>query len=244
VPHLLSLLHEAPGDWVTADATPQPRPGIPVSHSHDSQVCCSNHITNALSVVRTARVTWPAPPTDERRVWTVWHGQALVLVLAFVAARPGRLPHLVGLNNRRGAAIRLAYESLGGGGLLVTDRVKGGPRGVGREHIVEHLRHRGSCLVTPDGPVGPDRVAKPGGYAVALAAGVPVVHLEFRVRRKVRLRRWDRFEMPLPFTVIEVVTETPVPLGRPAEEVGHDYGDRPAGRTRAAQPGTGSTCGA
>ncbi|GAA4670758.1 hypothetical protein Prum_073220 [Phytohabitans rumicis] len=86
----------------------------------------------ALSVVRTASVTWPAPLPAERRMWTVWHGQALVSILAFVAARPDHLPHLVGLNNRRGHAIRLAYESLGGGGLQATDRVKAGPAGAGR----------------------------------------------------------------------------------------------------------------
>lgn len=162
----------------------------------------------ALCVIRTATVRWEPPPTSECRLWTVWHGQALVAVLAFSAIRPRRFPHLVGLRNRRGEAITRAYESLGGGGLHVTDRVKGGAAGVGKAELVAHLRAGGSCLITPDGPVGPARVARPGTAEVADAAGSVVVHLDFLVRRRLRLRRWDRFEIPLPWAVI-VASERP-----------------------------------
>ena len=156
----------------------------------------------ALCVIRTATVQWEPPPTSDSRVWTVWHGQALVAVLAFSAVRPRRFPFLVGLRNRRGDAINRAYESLGGGGLQVTDRVKAGPAGAGKAELVAHLRAGGSCLITPDGPIGPARVARPGAAEVARAAGSVVVHLDFLVRRKVRLRRWDSFEIPLPWAVI------------------------------------------
>ncbi len=63
-----------------------------------------------------------------------------------------------------------------------------------------------SLVVTPDGPFGPYRVAKPGTLIVARAAGLPIQPWAMRVRPAIRLNgRWDRHIVPLPFCRIRVV---------------------------------------
>jgi lysophospholipid acyltransferase (LPLAT)-like uncharacterized protein len=76
------------------------------------------------------------------------------------------------------------------------------------------LAARGASLVvTPDGPFGPERVAKPGTLIVARAAGLPIQPWAFRVRPAIRLTgRWDRHLVPLPFCRIRVIAGGPIHL--------------------------------
>jgi lysophospholipid acyltransferase (LPLAT)-like uncharacterized protein len=71
-----------------------------------------------------------------------------------------------------------------------------------------------SLVVTPDGPFGPYRVAKPGALIVARAAGVPIQPWAMTVSPAVRLtRRWDRHIVPLPFCRIRVTAGDQIRLG-------------------------------
>ncbi len=66
-------------------------------------------------------------------------------------------------------------------------------------------------VVTPDGPWGPYRVAKPGVLIVARHAGLPIVPVAVRARPAIRLhRRWDHQLLPLPFSRIDLVTGPPI----------------------------------
>lgn len=59
------------------------------------------------------------------------------------------------------------------------------------------------CAFTTDGPKGPRRVAKGGAVQLAELAGAPWVgcfHAE--PQRAWRLRSWDRFAIPRPFTTV------------------------------------------
>lgn len=66
--------------------------------------------------------------------------------------------------------------------------------------------------ITPDGPKGPRRVAKPGVVALARVAKAPVVSLGIRYHRCWRLRSWDRFALPVPFSRVDLTLE-PLDLG-------------------------------
>jgi lysophospholipid acyltransferase (LPLAT)-like uncharacterized protein len=54
--------------------------------------------------------------------------------------------------------------------------------------------------VTPDGPRGPRHEMKMGAVRVAQTMSVPLVIASVGYVRCRRLRSWDRFELPLPFT--------------------------------------------
>lgn len=56
------------------------------------------------------------------------------------------------------------------------------------------------CGITPDGPRGPKYSVQPGIISIAQATGVPIVPVAYDARRKARLRSWDGFYIPFPFT--------------------------------------------
>lgn len=76
--------------------------------------------------------------------------------------------------------------------------------------------------VTPDGSRGPMYDFKPGAVAVALKTEAPFVMLSFTFGKAWRLKSWDQFFVPYPFSRIEVgleVIEKPAELGEDAKAV-------------------------
>jgi lysophospholipid acyltransferase (LPLAT)-like uncharacterized protein len=59
--------------------------------------------------------------------------------------------------------------------------------------------------ITPDGPRGPRRRLQPGAIFLASRTGLPVVPLGFGFGNAWRARSWDRFAVPLPFSVVTCV---------------------------------------
>lgn len=66
--------------------------------------------------------------------------------------------------------------------------------------------------VTPDGPRGPYHEMKMGAVRVAQTMNVPLVMVSVGYRRFKRLRSWDRFEIPYPFTRARVLYSDPISI--------------------------------
>ena len=82
-----------------------------------------------------------------------------------------------------------------------------------RESI--RLLEQKRCLViTPDGPRGPRERVKPGVAQIAITAGAPVVPLAIGVDRCWRLKSWDGFIIPKPFSRVQVTIGSPLPAPR------------------------------
>ena len=60
--------------------------------------------------------------------------------------------------------------------------------------------------VTPDGSRGPKYQAKSGAVLIAKASRSPVALLSFSYSKAIRLKSWDEFVIPLPFSRVEVQT--------------------------------------
>lgn len=72
-------------------------------------------------------------------------------------------------------------------------------------------RARGAHLViTPDGPRGPRRRVQPGLAYLAAKTGLPVVPVGFGYRAAWRMKSWDRFVLPCPFSAATCVTGEPI----------------------------------
>lgn len=63
--------------------------------------------------------------------------------------------------------------------------------------------------VTPDGPRGPYHEMKMGAIRVAQTTDVPIVMVSVGFRKFHRLKSWDRFEIPFPFTRARVIYSDP-----------------------------------
>lgn len=69
----------------------------------------------------------------------------------------------------------------------------------------------GQCVAfTPDGPRGPLRSIQPGVLTLASKMEIPVVPLAWAGTRTKKLRSWDGFLVPLPFSRYEVVFGDPM----------------------------------
>jgi len=164
-------------------------------------------------VSRTARI---GPVTREQAVLTFWHEYNLALFV-LAGTRRGDLSHAsFTTQTARGTVIQTIFESLirspGQAAILPLPDERDAASGRALARRLGDLGRTGfSVVVTPDGPWGPYRVAKPGALIVARQAGLPILPLAVRARPAVRLwSRWDRQLLPLPFSRLDLVAGEPL----------------------------------
>ncbi|MDP3849084.1 MAG: lysophospholipid acyltransferase family protein [Luteolibacter sp.] len=68
--------------------------------------------------------------------------------------------------------------------------------------------------VTPDGPRGPRYKIQPGIVKLAESTGAPIIPIHVRFSSAWRLKTWDRFVIPKPFSRVEVTFAQAIRLTR------------------------------
>ena len=137
-----------------------------------------------------ARLPQNLPP-DRPVIYVFWHDQS------FLALGSGRGCGVVSFSlldwkNRLfdGLCARLGYRTVPMRSVPVATRT-----------LIQHLKAGRSAAIALDGPHGPPRRMKPGAFYVSRRTGTPIVAVRVRMRRSVRAAwRWDRYELPLPFS--------------------------------------------
>jgi lysophospholipid acyltransferase (LPLAT)-like uncharacterized protein len=133
----------------------------------------------------------------EACIFALWHSR--ILPLTFTHRGLG-VAVLIS-RHRDGELIARMVEHLG----YVTARgssTRGGGEGA-REMLT--FAERGRALaVTPDGPRGPKEVVKIGLVYLASRSGLPVIPVGASASREWRLRSWDGFRIPQPFSRLVV----------------------------------------
>jgi lysophospholipid acyltransferase (LPLAT)-like uncharacterized protein len=92
--------------------------------------------------------------------------------------------------------------------------VRGSSSRLGREAataLVEVLRAGHDIGITPDGPRGPCYDLKPGGVIVARRTRVPMLLVGGEFESAWRVRSWDRFYLPKPFSRVRMRCELMLP---------------------------------
>ena len=125
---------------------------------------------------------------------TFWHGRLLMMPLL---KEPGRNHIILISHHRDGEYISRTMKLLG----MSTARGSTTRGWIGG--IKEMLRAYASgfdLVVTPDGPRGPKEVVQEGVVELARATGAPICPVTFGASRKIFLKSWDGFMIPLPFS--------------------------------------------
>lgn len=78
---------------------------------------------------------------------------------------------------------------------------------VGMKHA---LRDGFDVCITPDGPRGPRYVFAPGMVKLAAATGTIIIPIHVRFSSAWRLKTWDRFVIPKPFSRVQVIFDHPL----------------------------------
>jgi len=157
-------------------------------------------------VSATIRYRWefhPAVRANQNRpvIFCVWHNRLALsptIYRAYVrhSGQPPRLTAVVSAS-RDGALIAGVLKTFG------IDAVRGSSSRRGAPAFLELLtavRAGSDLAVTPDGPRGPRYVVQPGAIALAEMSGRPIIPVGPVIGRKISLRSWDGFQIPLPFS--------------------------------------------
>ena len=174
---------------------------------------------------RTLRFRWGAdvqavmdvdvPPT----VTILWHNRLFIAPLFYRRYfRQRRLANLISAS-KDGAWFAAFVKRLG----MLSVRGSQRKRTTQAVRDLIALNRSGvDIAVTPDGSRGPIYEMKAGAVAVALKTGAPIALLSFNHSGAWRLKSWDRFIIPHPFSRIEVRVDyvgQPSALGQDAKEV-------------------------
>jgi lysophospholipid acyltransferase (LPLAT)-like uncharacterized protein len=151
------------------------------------------------------------PISPEPVVLAFWHEYNLVAAVA--AHRLRRHQHHVSFSTQtfRGEVMTTMLAALDTGSVpLPAPGERAEAARLSRE-MARIGRDGSSPVVSPDGPVGPYRRAKPGALIVAREAGLPIQPWAVVARPSVRMsRRWDRHIVPLPFCRLRVEEAEPI----------------------------------
>ena len=80
---------------------------------------------------------------------------------------------------------------------------KGGKEAI--DDITGLVNKNNSAVLTPDGPRGPAKEIKNGALIISNRCGLPVIPVKIIYHsKKVLSKSWDKFEIPIPFSVCEV----------------------------------------
>lgn len=141
---------------------------------------------------------------DAPLAFVLWHNR-LFLVAEFHRRYRGGRPVYGLVSASRDGAWLAAFFSLVG-----MRAVRGSSSRLGREGasaLVRVLREGHDVGITPDGPRGPCYDFKPGALVVARRAGARVLLLGGEFEAAWRLRSWDGFYLPRPFSRVRVRCE-------------------------------------
>jgi lysophospholipid acyltransferase (LPLAT)-like uncharacterized protein len=160
-------------------------------------------------VAATSRVSGEV--TQDPVVLAFWHEYNLIAAVA--AQRRRRHRYHVSFSTRtfRGAVMDAMLRGLGAGSVaLPAPEDRAGSARLSLE-LARLGREGASPGVSPDGPIGPYRRAKPGALLVARESQLPLQPWAVSGRPSFRLtRRWDRHIVPLPFSRIRVHAAGPI----------------------------------
>jgi len=152
--------------------------------------------------------------TQDAVVLAFWHEYNLVSATA--AHRLRRHQRHVSFSTRtfRGQVMNAMLAALEAGSVpLPAEGERAEAASLARE-MARLGRAGASLVVSPDGPVGPYRRAKPGALIVARESGLPLQPWAVATRPAIRLRgRWDRHIVPLPFAQLHVEEGEPIQVG-------------------------------
>jgi len=98
-------------------------------------------------------------------------------------------------------------------GMFGAEAVRGSSQRVNvdaMKRIVREIKAGKNCAITPDGPRGPKYKVQDGAVVIARLAGVPIVPVSYDCTRKIVLRSWDNFIVPLPFGRMVFIFGNPI----------------------------------
>jgi len=177
------------------------------------------------SISATLRYRWndtsgcfERPPADPA-IYCVWHNRLALCMEVYYGYVKKR-------NQTPGMAAMVSASKDGALLAAILERfkvqpVRGSTSRRGPQALLELTgwSERGYDLaITPDGPRGPCYVVQEGIMSLAQVTGLPILPVAYHLPWKIRVKSWDRFQIPLPFSVCNVRFAQPIRVPRDASD--------------------------
>jgi lysophospholipid acyltransferase (LPLAT)-like uncharacterized protein len=177
------------------------------------------------SVSATLRYRWhdrsgffDRPPVDAA-IYCVWHNRLALCLETYRLYARSRLktPGMAAIvsASKDGALLAAVLDC------FKVQPVRGSSSRRGPQALLElkSWSERGYDLaITPDGPRGPCYGVQDGVMSLSQLTGLPILPVSYHLAWKIRVKSWDRFQVPLPFSLCDVIVEKPVRVPRDASD--------------------------
>jgi lysophospholipid acyltransferase (LPLAT)-like uncharacterized protein len=152
-------------------------------------------------------------------IFCVWHNRLATCLSGYYAYARKR-------NRTLGMAAIVSASKDGGFLTAILERfgvqpVRGSSSRRGRQAMLELITwaEQGYDLaITPDGPRGPRYKIQQGVMTLAQLTGRPILPAAYNLAWKISIKSWDKFQVPIPFSLCEVIVERPVRVPREAKD--------------------------
>jgi lysophospholipid acyltransferase (LPLAT)-like uncharacterized protein len=152
-------------------------------------------------------------------IYCLWHNRLLLCMEAYLEQTQER-------SLGKGLAALISASKDGAFLAAILERfqvqpVRGSSSRRGPQALLEltSWAERGYDLaITPDGPRGPRYAVQEGVMSLAQLTGLPIIPFGFYAHRKIRLKSWDQFQIPLPFSRCDLNLGKPIHVPREATD--------------------------
>lgn len=156
------------------------------------------------------------PPTVDPVIYILWHNRFFVVPPAWNRICRG-LRRAVTLTSasKDGAMVAAAMNVFDMGAIRGSSSRRGVAALIGLKRA---LAEGFDICLTPDGPKGPRYKVQPGFLKLAESSGAPIVPVHLKFSNAWRLKTWDRFVIPKPFSRVEVTFAEAIHIPRELDE--------------------------
>ncbi|PWU10717.1 MAG: hypothetical protein C5B47_01815 [Verrucomicrobia bacterium] len=159
--------------------------------------------TLRLRVVDHAGFTTSSSSSSSPVIIAFWHNRICAVTLTFLRKYPRTRRGVMVLTSpsRDGEILAQVMAAFRMGSVRGSSSRRGGEALLA---LTAKLRQGFDIAITPDGPRGPKYCLHPGLIFLARSTGAQILPIHARFSRALRLKSWDGFRIPVPFSRVEV----------------------------------------
>jgi lysophospholipid acyltransferase (LPLAT)-like uncharacterized protein len=147
-------------------------------------------------------------------IFCFWHNRILSITLTFIRHYPGKARKGVTVLTSASRDGEILAQLVGQFGMAA---VRGSSSRRGSRaflELVHQVKSGNDIAITPDGPRGPRYSLGQGAVSLAQLTATPIVPLHAKFSRCIRMKSWDGFIIPLPFSKLSVTVDDPILVPR------------------------------
>lgn len=148
-------------------------------------------------------------------IWLFWHNRVLLMPYLQKRIAPRRQGKVLTSPSNDGEIIAKIMERFGHGAVRGSSNKR--PAAALRE-MVRELKGGNDIVITPDGPRGPRYDFQGGAIKLAQLSQAPLMAVHLQYGSAWKLKTWDGFLIPRPFTKVRITVGPLVDVPRTADD--------------------------